>query len=524
MAVKKIIPVGDVELEGPSALTPKPVSLSESTEIDEVYTTWRNRSNEQVMFPLDMADLPVVIGQDRQLFVDNYIIADTQNVIREVHQPRRYDGNPVLAPPGPKPDTVGEMCLLHFDTAPHFRMWYTSYVGHHPWKNGQEIRQAVSYAVSDDGRHWQKPVLDLYQIEGSRERNFVIPYGIIQGLFYDSWESDPQKRFKAILSVERKEQGERVVDTYYVHTSPDGIHWNGDFSYPTLQKLRGYTLPQGGIGDTSLFWYDPMRRKYVGDIKFVLPGKQRCRGVIESDDLVHWSRPTPTMFERADDAQVYGHCSCVYQGMYLGFRWIFLPDYSRRHSSYVELDCSRDGHVWTRVGAGQPFMAFNPNHDTWDATIMRPQAVLEVGDEVWIYYMGAPTEIELNNPDLPSAVCIEDVGFSCGLATVKRDRFASINAGEQVGTVITRPLDFKNGALHLNAQIAKGGEINVAVLTRDAQPIAPWTIESCSALHGDSIDMPVSWRDESKLTELNDSSVRLQFDLRSAKLFSFWID
>ena len=120
--------------------------------------------------------------------------------------------------------------------------------------------------------------------------------------------------------------------------------------------------------------------------------------------------------------------------------------------------------------------------------------------------------------------CIEDVGFSCGLATVKRDRFASINAGEQVGTVITRPLDFKNGALHLNAQIAKGGEINVAVLTRDAQPIAPWTIESCSALHGDSIDMPVSWRDESKLTELNDSSVRLQFDLRSAKLFSFWID
>ena len=84
---------------------------------------------------------------------------------------------------------------------------------------------------------------------------------------------------------------------------------------------------------------------------------------------------------------------------------------------------------------------------------------------------------------------------TCALPiSVKRDRFASINAGEQVGTVITRPLDFKNGALHLNAQIAKGGEINVAVLTRDAQPIAPWTIESCSALHGDSIDMPVSWQ------------------------------
>ena len=101
-----------------------------------------------------------------------------------------------------------------------------------------------------------------------------------------------------------------VIPTgYYLHTSPDGIHWTGNLDYcdiPTPQG-GGYVYPPNSIGDTTRFWRDPLREKYVGDVKFVLPGTNRVRGVMESDDLVHWTRPTPTFHGLEGDNQIYGH-------------------------------------------------------------------------------------------------------------------------------------------------------------------------------------------------------------------------
>ncbi len=307
-----------------------------------------------------------------------------------------------------------------------------------------------------------------------------------------------------------------------MHTSPDGIHWKGDLSRPVIPSLTGpYVIPQGGIGDTTRFWWDPIRRKYIGDVKFVIYGRQRCRGVMESDDLIHWTRPTPTLLARQDDAQIYGHRGFAYQGMYIGMRWIFLPSYSRRHASYVELDCSRDGRIWTRVGAGQPFMAFNPKHDTWDASIMRPVSMLEVGDEIWIYYFAAPTELETDNPKYPKPAPID---WSAGLAKLPRDRFASINAGDKVGTLTTRPVDFQGSRLHVNAAVAQGGKLRVGVLTHDGKPISGYHAADCVPIDRDGIDLPVSWKARAKLISLDHSQVRFRFQLKNAKLFSFWID
>ena len=108
----------------------------------------------------------------------------------------------------------------------------------------------------------------------------------------------------AVVSLRR--QGQRGVDglvipeAYHLHTSPDGIHWtcDGAFSKPILPYLYGRFYPQTGIGDTSRFWWDPYRHKYIGDVKFVLPGTIRCRGMMESDDLEHWTRPHPTFAAR----------------------------------------------------------------------------------------------------------------------------------------------------------------------------------------------------------------------------------
>jgi hypothetical protein len=51
---------------------------AEPFDMEELRTTWRNLANEQVMFPLDMKDMPAKIGKERQLFLDNYLIAEAQ--------------------------------------------------------------------------------------------------------------------------------------------------------------------------------------------------------------------------------------------------------------------------------------------------------------------------------------------------------------------------------------------------------------------------------------------------------------
>ena len=507
--------------------------LVEQYDLPDVLTTWRHIANEQVIFPLDMAEFPVRIDRNRQLLVDNYFIATAKNVSREVHRPRRYEGNPIVVPEPHDPklqrrdNRVVCKFVMRFDEAPRYRMWYWGHPDWHAWKDGHTIRFGVGYAISDDGKNWQKPNLDMFLFEGSNLHNLVMPYGLMHGLFYEPDEPDPQKRFKALINVETGRHGNKrdpVIPTgYYLHTSPDGIHWTGNLEkcdIPTPQGM-GYVFPPKSIGDTSRFWWDSLRQKYVGDVKFVLPGTNRVRGVMESDDLVHWTRPTPTFHGLEGDNQIYGHRGFIYQGMYIGMRWVYVKGRSRAHSSYVELDCSRDGQIWTRVGAKQPFMAFNPKKDTWDAGKMRPIAMFEEGDEVWIYYNGMPTDAEMENPDFPES---QRVGNSIGLAILPRDRFASINGGDETGALVTRPLDFDGSTLHINGETAEGGQITVALMDRSGKAIEGFGHGDCQPLQGDSLDMQVGWQNGSDLAAFNQSEVRLEFHLDNAKLYSFWVD
>ena len=118
----------------------------------------------------------------------------------------------------------------------------------------------------------------------------------MHGLFYEPDEPNPQKRFKALVCVEGKDP--EIPEGYYLHTSPDGIHWNADLSRYVIPSQGGYDLSQNGIGDTTRFWWDSIRKKYICDAKFVLRGKLRSRGILESDDPVHWTRPHSTFFAR----------------------------------------------------------------------------------------------------------------------------------------------------------------------------------------------------------------------------------
>ncbi len=488
---------------------------AEPFDVQDALPVWRQLANERLMFPLDMDIVAAKIGPERQLFVDNALIARVSNVTREIHQPVRYPGNPVLEAAGNAHAFV--LKVLPFDESPYFRMWYWSISDWHDWGAGNEIRCGMSYAVSDDGIHWERPRLNLYQVEGIEEENIVLPYGPMHGVFYEPEEEDPQKRFKGMAVVCLRRQGQRGVDglvipeAYHLHTSPDGIHWtcDGGFAKPILPYLYGRFYPQTGVGDTCRFWWDPYRRKYIGDVKFVLPGTIRCRGMMESDDLEHWTRPHPTLAARNPDHQIYGHTAFPYEGMYIGVRWIYEPEHPNvNHCMGVELDCSRDAKYWTRVGAGQPFMALDLDGPAWDGEQMKITSMLRVGDELWLYYAA--------NRGYMSASKAHT-----GLATLRLDGFASINAGAEEGRLLTRPLGFIGRHLHVNAVVAPDGELRVGFVKRDGTSVEGFSPDDCRPIKGDGVAMPVRWQDGRDIRALAHADVRLDFRLRNAKLYSF---
>ena len=496
-------------------------ALIEPCDVAAVPAVWQQLANEAVMFPMKSGDLAMSIGPERQLFVDNALIASATGLTRQVHQPRPCQERPVLA--SDELDfRVQVLHVLQFDAAPRFRMWYWSGANWHAWGADEEIRFATSYAESDDGVAWRRPDLGLHEVEGWPEKNIVMPYGLMHGLFHEPWEADPARRFKALVCAEARDRNtgaDTIREGYYLHTSPDGIHWTGDLSRCLIPSLDGYAYPQTGIGDTTRFWWDPCRRKYVGDVKFVIPRKSRCRGIMESDDLVHWTRPFPTLFGREEGHQIYGHRGFPYEGMYIGMRWIYQPaldEHKCGHAMHVELDCSRDARIWTRVGAGQAFM---PCHDRWDGWSIKPTAMLLVDDEIRIYYCAKGGPVARQRGEAVK-------GWSVGLGRMRRDGFASIDAADPLGRLVTRPLGFAGRRLHVNAHVDPGGTIRVGFRATDNRgPVGERGLDNATPIGpGDDLDRVVSWETGDDIRALSGTDVRLEFELKRARLYSFWIE
>ena len=116
--------------------------------------------------------------------------------------------------------------------------------------------------------------------------------------------------------------------------------------------------------------------------------------------------------------------------------------------------------------------------------------------------------------------------YGLGLATLRRDGFASLNADEDGGLVITRPFIFEGkGDLFVNADVSRDGELRVAVVDEDgAEELQHFGRDDSSAISRDTTRMQVQWAQRDSLAEFKDRYVRLTFHLRSARLYSFWIE
>ena len=487
-------------------------------------------ADERLMYPVDMADWPVRITTERQLFVDDTLIATRESLTRQLHQPKRHPANPVLRMrEKPWEQSFGHSAFVLRDAKTGaFRMWYN--LRHFvPAENGITYRGPTCYATSPDGIHWTKPDLGVFKFGPDTQNNITLPQGTIDGLFYEPKDSDSSRRYKALVWHDPRDQAAYAPrEGFYLYVSPDGIHWQRDRQRCIVPNGQGGNFPAelcNGVGDTTHFRWDSKLGKYIANVKILFrkPSTLRTVGYCESDDLIHWTRPRMAMHRDGldePDTQMYEHITFPYESMWIGLPRLMHTERTGWKQVEVELSCSRDGRHWTRACRGQRFLPLG-GKDAWDSDYLipgRPGAPLLIDGELRFYYWGARRTDKRDGT--------KDVRWSMhiGVATLRRDGFVSLNAGDKPGRLVTRPLALPGKALFVNADVSDGGWVKAAVLSVDREPLASYGLADSTALTKGTTRRRMTWRQASEVKCAGSEHVRLAFELQRAKLYAFWIE
>lgn len=448
-----------------------------------------------------------------QLFVDDAGIAEKVNVTRVYHAFEKAASNPVLVPEKPWEGSTVYVygTVLPTEDRIGYRMWY------HSWAGGEYHNL---YAESPDGLHWIKPDLGLVAYGGNTQNNILFrrtKEDHNPQVIYTSWEPVPERRYKLMNWDYGRTPPKNMVSGYYGAWSADGIHWTDAPENPVFRD------PTGDVGN---FTWDPHGARYIDYPKQfteVRGFRRRCVGFSATTDFEHWPTPTrvlePDVYDDrwvtrpVEHTDFYGLCGFAYESMYIGFLWVFrITAPGDDGPIFVELVSSRDGIRWERQEAPRPPILPLGPEGAWDAgMVFTTNHPLVEGDTVKLYYGGFD---QTHAADTAKA--------AVGLATLRKDGFASLDAGDQEGSVSTAPFRSSGVGLAVN-YAAQGGSLCVEVLDEQGAVVEGHGRADCTPLTGDSVNEPVTWKTRAVLPDTPER-IRLRFILRNASIYSYNAD
>ena len=473
--------------------------------------------------------LVVTTGQ-RQLFLDDHVVGEMQGLVRTMHQPDKRGA--VIEPDQPWETVLQTRCVPAWDVRQQvFKLWLiTSTNVPDPAVKGATVG-GTSYAESKDGVRWTKPVLRQWDLQGSRENNFINvgpeqlqwPGNAIENVVYDADDPDPSRRYKGFLGA----YGRKPM------VSPDGVDW------------RLLDVPQLPSADESNMSYDRAGRMFIATLKTGGP-YGRSHAIWTSQDFEKWTnlgvvfhadekdqrlarlniearladpqlqQPVYNVPDRYN-ADIYNLGIFRYEGLYVSLPAVYhavgnrqdIPNTDGFH--LIQLATSRDLRTWQRLGDRRTFIGPSPaKGGGYDLTqLLPPSAPVVRGDELWFYYTGIKYRARPENAD-PKA------GAIC-LAVLRRDGFISLDADEEPGTLLTKPFVVHGTQLSVNVDTPKGA-LEVAVLDDQGESLAV-----SQPVVGDQPRAVVEWQ-SGGLPDLKGQTVSLRFTLREAEFYSFWLD
>ncbi len=111
---------------------------------------------------------------------------------------------------------------------------------------------------------------------------------------------------------------------------------------------------------------------------------------------------------------------------------------------------------------------------------------------------------------------------STGLAILRRDGFASMEAEKEEAFLLTRQLKFTGNYLFVNVD-APRGRLYVELCDEDGKALPGFTRNDCLPITIDATKHQVKWKTGDSVQPLSGKPVRLKFYLTNAKLYAFWV-
>lgn len=510
-------------------------------------------------------------GPHWQLFLDDHIITRSTGFRRVLHHPQAR--GVVLKPDKPW-ETFG---VTPWYVGPRKGGGYECYYQALYWRPGGGSVNRMAYAISDDGIHWMKPVLNM--VEGpteivQRERyplgisggamntaNNLIPCGHPRDMFKFGNVHEPERRYAIGLEFRR---GQRVG---FCRELPDFINDPG---------WRDKIVDSGGYKPShynALEYWDDINQEWVALRQAPNHPPVRCAGRYASPDLKHW-RLNDFLYPDAGDstdpryfAEVYGLMGLHIEGQVLGMAFWFHGDRThpdpelyqdghRRQTTEegligksvalgvmeVRIVTSRDGgKTWDRTVSREPWIPYGTEHDSYNRQVRLDCPPLHVGDEDWFY----ATVVDADHGTKADGYGHRAPIIQGALYTQKHNRYVSLRAGNDRQILITKPIKVTGKTLQLNVDGSRGEvRVGIGIDKVISHKTGAWEFEArlphymvkdrwerthlekgfhvldCVPIQSNCVEQNVRWK-EAKLESLLGKTVRLYIMVQDADLYGF---
>lgn len=463
---------------------------------------------------------PLDIGSRRELFVDDYLVES-------------IEGDAVLTLNRPKDEGVciqfdkpweGRFCgyITVIKVADEdYRMFYRGV----PQSGSDGNRQEKTCtAVSKDGIHWTKPSLGIYEIDGTKENNVILadcaPYTHNFSPMLDTRSGVPKEhRFKAL--------GGTYESGLIAFVSEDGFHWT---------KLQGdkpviYDKEAAALDSQNVSFWSEAEGFYVCYLRSWSEkpwGGFRWIARTTSKDYVNWTpikdmefvhdgKPAPKEHLYINQTSPYFRAPHIY----IGTAARFMPGrrvLSDAQAKAINVDPGYFGDISDGV------LLTSRGGWTYQRTFMEGFIRPGIGYENWVSRTNYPAlnVVQTGNDRMS---CYVDNNYGQPTNCLRRysmrlDGFASVRAGYDGGTLLTKPLVFSGKELSLNFATSAAGGIKVQIESPDGAPVEGFTFADCQEIIGNEIDRAVVWKEKSDVSSLAGKPIRLRFQLKDADLYA----
>jgi hypothetical protein len=450
----------------------------------------------------------IELGNKREIFVDKYLIQELDGASLVMHAPR--DEGPVMYFNKPWESFAPAYITILKDD----HIYRAYYRGGHKRSDGKPADNTC-YAESKDGVTWEKPILKIVDVDGSKDNNVIL----YEPPFTHNFSPFIDKNPNVSRDQKYKAFGGSSKTGLFPYVSADGIHW---------KKLVEHGVIKEGLLDSQnvSFWSEH-EQMYVCYFRSWTGGEDRgYRSVSRSTskDFINWSKATEMSYGNTPYEHIYTQQTSPYfraPHIYIAIGSRFVP-----HRQIASLDQLQELKVdpSQHKGLSEPFLMTSRGGTVYDRTFMEAYIRPAVGLNHWSARTNYPSlNVVPTGSSEMSLYVNQDYAQPTGHLrrySMRLDGFASLSSNYKGGAMKTKAFTFKGKELEINYATSAVGEIRIAIQGENGKDLPGYSMLDCEELVGNETSRTVTWKGSQDLSKLTSKPIRLHIYLKDADLYS----